>query len=49
MAGLARDEDTEFSGPETHRRVLPWVIGAAIAAVVAVGGILTALLATGVL
>ena len=49
MAGLARDEDTEFTGPEAHRRVLPWVIGAAIAAVVAVGGILTALLATGVL
>lgn len=49
MAGLARDEDTEFTGPEARRRVLPWVIGAAIAAVVAVGGILTALLATGVL
>ena len=49
MAGLARDEDTEFSGQEAHRRVRPWVIGAAIAAVVAVGGILTALLATGVL
>jgi hypothetical protein len=29
--------------------VRPWVIGAAIALVVAVGGILTALLATGVL
>ena len=49
MAGLARDEDTELTGPEARRRVLPWVIGAAIAAVVAVGGILTALLATGVL
>jgi serine/threonine protein kinase len=49
MAGLARDEDTELTGPEAHRRVLPWVIGAAIAAVVTVGGILTALLATGVL
>ena len=49
MAGLARDEDTEFSGQEAHRRVRPWVISAAIAAVVAVGGILTALLATGVL
>ena len=49
MAGLARDEDTEFSGPERHRRALPWVIAAAIAAVVAAGGIVTALLATGVL
>ncbi len=49
MAGLARDEDTELTGPEARRRVLPWVIGAAIAAVVTVGGILTALLATGVL
>jgi serine/threonine protein kinase len=49
MAGLARDEDTELTHPEARRRVLPWVIGAAIAAVVAVGGILAALLATGVL
>jgi serine/threonine protein kinase len=49
MAALARDEETDFTGPEQPRRVMPWVIGAAIAAVVAVGGILTALLATGVL
>ena len=35
--------------PSAHRRVLPWVIAAAIAAVVAAGGIVTALLATGVL
>lgn len=49
VAGFARDEDTDFTGPERPRTVLPWVIGIAIAAVVAVGGILTALLATGVI
>ena len=49
MAGLVRDEDTEFTGPEQPRIVLPWVIGAAIAAVIAVAALLTALLATGVL
>ncbi len=49
MAALARDEETEFSAPDRARPVLPWVIAAAVAVVVAVGGILTALLATGVL
>ncbi len=49
VAGLARDEDTEFSAPEASSRAMPWLIAAAIAAVVAVGGILVALLATGVL
>ena len=49
VAGLARDEDTDFTGPERPRTVMPWVIGVAIAAVVAVGGILTALLASGVI
>ncbi|SFR94258.1 Serine/threonine protein kinase [Microbacterium sp. cf046] len=49
VAGLARDEETEFSSPDRPRRVLPWVIAGAIGVVVAVGGILTALLATGVL
>jgi serine/threonine protein kinase len=49
VAGLARDEDTDFTGPDQPRRVLPWVIGVAIAAVIAVAGVLTALLATGVL
>ncbi len=49
VAALARDEDTEFSAPERARTVTPWVIAAAIAVVVAAGGILTALLATGVL
>ncbi|MGA1829073.1 MAG: serine/threonine protein kinase, partial [Microbacterium sp.] len=49
MAGLVRDEDTEFTAPEQPRTVLPWVIGAAIAAVIAVAALLTALLATGVL
>lgn len=49
VAGLARDEDTDFTGPERPRTVMPWVIGIAIAAVVAVGGILTALLASGVI
>jgi serine/threonine protein kinase len=49
VAALVRDEETQFSTPEHARPVRPWVIGAAIALVVAVGGILTALLATGVL
>lgn len=49
VAGLARDEDTDFTGPERPRTVMPWVIGIAIAAVIAVGGILTALLASGVI
>jgi serine/threonine protein kinase len=49
VAGLARDEDTEFSAPDEPRRAMPWLIAAAIAAVVTVGGILAALLATGVL
>lgn len=49
VAQLARDEDTDFTGPDTARPVLPWVLGAAIGAVVVAGGILTALLATGVL
>jgi serine/threonine protein kinase len=48
MAALARDEETEFSAPDGARPVLPWVIAAAVAVVVAVGGILTALLAMGV-
>jgi serine/threonine protein kinase len=49
VAGFARDEDTDFTGPERPRTVIPWVIGIAIAAVIAVGGILTALLASGVI
>ncbi|MET0828963.1 MAG: serine/threonine-protein kinase [Microbacterium sp.] len=49
VAGLARDEDTEFSAPDRSRRMRPWVIGAAVAVVVVAGGILTGLLATGVL
>ena len=49
VAALARDEDSDVTGLASPRRVLPWVIAAAIAAVVLVGGILTALLATGVL
>lgn len=49
VAGLARDEDTDFTGPDQPRRVLPRVIGVAIAAVIAVAGVVTALLATGVL
>ena len=49
VAGLARDEDTEFSAPDGSRRLQPWVIAAAVAAVVAAAGVLTALLATGVI
>ena len=49
MAGLARDEDTEFSASEPAHSGMPWVIVAAIGGVVAVGGILTALLLTGVI
>ena len=48
-AALARDEETAFSAPDRARPVMPWVIAMAVAVVVAVGGILTALLATGVL
>ena len=49
MAGLARDEDTEFSASAPARSGTAWVVVAAIGAVVAVGGILTALLLTGVI
>jgi serine/threonine protein kinase len=49
VAGLARDEETEFSSADPSRRILPWAIAVAIAVVVGVAGILTALLATGVL
>jgi serine/threonine protein kinase len=49
MAGLARDEDTEFSPSEPARAGMPWVMAGAVAAVVAVGGIVTALLLTGVI
>ena len=49
VAALARDEDTEFSAPDGSRRLRPWLIAAAVAAVVAAAGILTALLATGVI
>ena len=49
VAAFARDEETEFSAPDRARPVMPWVIAGAVAVVVAVGGILTALLATGVL
>jgi len=49
VAAFARDEETEFSVPDRARPVMPWVIAGAVAVVVAVGGVLTALLATGVL
>jgi eukaryotic-like serine/threonine-protein kinase len=49
VAGLARDEDTQFSTPDRPRQRAPWLIGATIVAVVSVGGILAALLGTGVL
>ena len=48
VAGLARDEDTDFAAPDRPRRVLPWV-AAAIGVVVVVGGTVTALLLSGVL
>ena len=49
IAGLARDEDTEFTAPSARRRVLPWVIGRRSRPWSPRRGILTALLATGVL
>lgn len=49
VSALARDEDTDFTSPEPPRPVALWVIGAAVATVLAVGGVLTALLAAGVL
>jgi len=49
VAGLARDEDTQFSAPDPRRPLMPWLLAAAIAVVVAGGGILSALLLTGVL
>jgi len=48
VAGLARDEDTDFSAPDRPRRMLPWV-AAAVGLVVVVGGTVTALLLSGVL
>jgi serine/threonine protein kinase len=49
VSDLARDEDTDFSPSPGRRNPLPWIIGAAAGAVVAVGAVLAALLATGVL
>ncbi len=49
ITGLARDEDTEFSAPDRPRALAPWVISAAIGVVLVTGGVLAALLATGVL
>jgi eukaryotic-like serine/threonine-protein kinase len=49
MAGLARDEETEFAASRPAWQGMPWVIAGAIAGVVAVGGILTGLLLTGVI
>jgi serine/threonine protein kinase len=50
VAGLARDEDTEFSAPDRPgRRRTPWIIGAAIGIVVAAAAVAAALLGTGVL
>lgn len=50
VAGLARDEDTEFSAPDPpRRRRTPWIIGAAIGVVVTAAGVAAALLGTGVL
>jgi serine/threonine protein kinase len=50
VADLARDEDTEFSAPTPERRrVTPWIVGAAVATVAAVAGVVATLFATGVL
>jgi len=46
VAGLARDEDTDFSTPDRPRRALPWIAAAVAAGVVVVGGITTVLLVT---
>ncbi len=50
VAGLARDEDTEFSAPDPpRRRRTTWIIAAAIGVVVTAAGVAAALLGTGVL
>jgi serine/threonine protein kinase len=50
VADLARDEDTEFSAPTPERRrATPWIVGAAVATVAAVAGVVATLFATGVL
>jgi serine/threonine protein kinase len=50
VSALARDEDTDFAAPAAGRRSpLPWILGAAAGAVVAVGAVLATLFATGVL
>ncbi|MGL4257468.1 MAG: serine/threonine-protein kinase [Microbacterium sp.] len=50
VSALARDEDTDFAAPAPGRRSpLPWILGAAAGAVVAVGAVLATLFATGVL
>ncbi|WP_137844131.1 serine/threonine-protein kinase [Microbacterium sp. 2FI] len=50
VADLARDEDTEFSAPTPQRRrATPWMVGAAVAAVAAIAGVVATLFATGVL
>ncbi|GAA5034698.1 serine/threonine protein kinase [Microbacterium fluvii] len=50
VAGLARDEDTDFTGPDrVGRRALGWVLAAAAAVVVLAVVCVVVLLATGVL
>ncbi|KRB38526.1 serine/threonine-protein kinase [Microbacterium sp. Root180] len=50
VSELARDEDTDFSAPTPGRRsAVPWIIGAAAGALVAVGAVFATLFATGML
>jgi len=49
VAGLAPDEDTDFSAPDRPRPPLPWVAVTVVGLVVAVGAVMTTLLMTGVI
>jgi eukaryotic-like serine/threonine-protein kinase len=50
LAGIARDEDTGISeDPATRRPVWPWIVGGAAAFLAAIGGVVWAVLASGVL
>ncbi len=50
VAALARDEDTEISGPmRRRRRVPPWVVGVGAGVLIGAGAVVAVLFATGAL
>lgn len=50
VAALARDEDTEISGPmRRRRRISPWVVGVGAGVLIGAGAVVAVLFATGAL